>query len=553
MSFSPDVALSGAVRAAIDIRRLPWIRPLVGAYVYDFASVATMFAGNPANTEDWRRALTRVQQAPRDREAIVRLLDRQLEQRGAPAEARRAAAELADPGAVAVVTGQQAGLFGGPLYTLLKAVTAIQLAARLREAYGAPAVPVFWVDEEDHDWDEIRSADVLDVNLTPQRITLPDVPGARTQMVSRLALDAGIEQAISDLERLMAKSEYTAEVIGALRRHYRPGAGMATAFAGWIESLLGRHGLVVFQAADPAAKPIVADLFVRELEHPGRTASLARDAGAELMRLGHHPQVEPAEDSLALFYIDDAGRLPIKSRGGGDCLVGDSAQSCQSLIDRARATPEHFSPNVLLRPLVQDRLFPTICYVGGPSELAYQAQLRDIYPAFGVEAPLLYSRASATLLDSGAARFLDRHRLPLEALHAQDDSTLNRVLESQLPPSLERALEDAARGISNGAAAFKAEVRGLDPTLAGAVDTTAEHMQRELKTLHHKIIQAAKRKDDTLRRQLERTRNLAFPGGHPQERSLNIVFALNRYGLALTDRLVEHLPLETGKHYVLTL
>ena len=223
------------------------------------------------------------------------------------------------------------------------------------------------------------------------------------------------------------------------------------------------------------------------------------------------------------------------------------------MIAQARSSPEHFSPNVLLRPLVQDRLFPTVCYVGGPSELAYQAQLRDVYPAFGVEAPLLYSRASATLLDAGAARFLDRHRLPLEALHAQDDSTLNKLLESQLPPSIERALDDAARGISKGADALKTEIRALDPTLAGAVETTAEHMQRELKTLHHKIIHAAKRKDETLRRQFQRTRTLAFPGGHPQERTLNLVFALNRYGLAVGDRLVDQLPLDSGKHYVLTL
>ena len=552
MSFSPDVTLSGAVRATIDVRRLPWIRPLVGAYVYNFASVASMFAGNPAEPNDWLRTVARVQQASRNRSAVAEVLDRQLERRNAPVEARHAAAGLKDAKCVAVVTGQQAGLFGGPLYTVLKAVTAIQLAARVREEHGVPAVPLFWVDEEDHDWDEIRSADVLDQNLALQRVTLPDVAGARTQMVSRLVLDDGIEDAIAELERQLAPSEFTAEIVTELRRHYRPGAGMASAFAGWLDELLGRHGLVVFQAADPAAKPLVSDLFVRELEQPGHTVSLVRQAGAELLRLGHQPQVEPAEDSLALFYIDDAGRHAIKSRGG-DLLAGERALSRQSLIDQARSSPEHFSPNVLLRPLVQDCLFPTVCYVGGPSELAYQAQLRDVYPAFGVEAPLLYSRPSATLLDAGAARFLDRHRLSLEALHVQDDSTLNKLLESQLPPSIERALDDAARSISKSADTLKGEVRPLDPTLAGVVETTAEHMQRELKTLHHKIIHAAKRKDETLRRQFQRTRTLAFPGGHPQERTLNLVFALNRYGLAVGDRLVEQLPLDTGKHYVLTL
>jgi bacillithiol biosynthesis cysteine-adding enzyme BshC len=546
------MAAAGVIRGAIDVRRLPWIRPLVGAYAYDFGKVAPLFAGNPADPEAWRRTIARVQRAPRDRQALAALIGRQLADRGAPAESRAGAAELSNPSAVAVVTGQQAGLFGGPLFTLLKAATAVQLARQIRAAHDVPAVPVFWVDEEDHDWEEIRAAEVLDAELTPRRIVLPDIPGAGAHMVSRLVLDAGVEHALAELERTMAPSEYTAEVLELLRRPYRPGERVSTAFASWIEALLGQHGVVVFQASDPAAKRLVGDLFVRELEHPTRTASLARQSAAEMRRLGHEPQVEPGEDSAALFFIDEAGRRPIKWRGG-DYLVADEAHTPRTLIDRARSSPEQFSPNVLLRPLVQDRLFPTVCYVGGPSELAYQAQLKPIYAEFGVEAPLLYSRASATLLDSSAARFLDKHHLPLDALHAQDDSTLNKLLESQLPPSIERLLDQAGTDVRRWAEVLRKDIAVLDPTLGGAVDTTAEHMQHELKTLHHKIIHAAKRKHDTLRRQFHRTRNLAFPGGHAQERTLNVVYALNRYGLKLGDRLIDVLPLDPGKHYVLTL
>jgi bacillithiol biosynthesis cysteine-adding enzyme BshC len=492
-----------------------------------------------------------VREAPRDRAALVQLLDHQLTRRGAPPEARQAAADLADPDVVAVVTGQQAGLFGGPLYTLLKAVTAIQLARRL-EREGVRTVPVFWVDEEDHDWDEIRSAEILDADLTPRRVTLPDVPGARGHMVSRLTLDGGTDAAIADLETLLPSSDFTGELIAQLRQHYRSGVGVSTAFASWIDALLGRHGLIVFQAADASAKRLVSDVFIRELEQPGRTAALARAAGADMVRLGHEPQVEPSEDSVAVFLVDDDGRHSIKVRGA-ELISRDTSYSRQALIDQARSSPERFSPNVLLRPLVQDRLFPTVCYVAGPSELAYQAQIKQVYAEFGIAAPLLYSRATATLLDSGGVRFLERHRLPLEALHAQDDTNLNRLLESQLPPTIERALEEAGADIVRRTSALKQDVAALDPTLAGAVDSTADHMQHALKTLHHKISQAAKRKDEPLRRQFDRTRHLAFPGGHPQERSLNVLFALNRYGPGVVDRLIDALPLDQGKHYVLTL
>lgn len=549
--MTPEATVSGVVRAAIDIRRFPWIRPLVGAYAYEFGPLAPLFAGNPADPNAWRQTIARVQRAPRDRQAVVSLLERQLERRGAPVEARDAAAALADPAAVAVVTGQQAGVFGGPLYTLLKAVTAIQLARRLRDEFETPAVAVFWVDEEDHDWEEIRSADVLDGSLAPRRITVPDVPGAGTHMVSRLVFDAGIERALAELEQTLEPTPFTAELVARLREHFRPGVGVSRAFAGWLDSLLGRHGLVVFESGDAAAKPLIGDLFAHELEHAGRTAELARQAASTMRALGHQPQVEPADDSVAVFQIDDAGRHAIK-RANGDCLVGEMRCSGQVLAERARAMPDQFSPNVLLRPIVQDRLFPTVCYVSGPSELAYQAQLKDVYREFGVELPLLYSRTSATLLDSASVRFLDRHHLPLESLHAQDDSEFNKLLESQLPPTIEAALEETTREIGRRADLIKNEVAALDPTLKGAVDTTAERMQEALKTLHHKIIHAAKRKDETLRRQFQHARALAFPGGHQQERTLNAVFALNRYGLSLGDRLIEALPLDMGKHYVLT-
>lgn len=544
--------MSGAVREAVDLTRLPWIRPLVKTYAEDFASVAPLFAGDPADPKAWRSTIERVQRAPHDRDALARLVGDQLDERGAPAEARRAAAELADPKAVAVITGQQAGLFGGPLYTLLKAVTAIQLARRVRDEHGVPAVAVFWVDSEDHDWEEVRSASVLVADHAVAEVVLPDLAHAGTYPVASLALDEGVQTAVDTIDTALARSEFTTEVLAALRRHYRPGNGMSTAFAGWLDELLGRLGLVVFDAADRRAKPLVSEIFVGELKQPGRAAQLAREAGETMSRLGHAPQVESAEDAVSLFYLDEHGRRSIRWRDN-EYAIGDTIHPAAALQAEARSHPERFSPNVLLRPIVQDKLFPTVCYVAGPSELAYQAQLGGVYRWLGVEAPLLYSRASATLLDSASLRFLDRNHVPLESLHVQDESVLNRLLESQLPPDVERALDETDRQMTECSGALRRAVGQIDPTLAGAVDTTLERMRDALKSIHTKIIQASKRKDETLRRQFQRTRALAFPAGHPQERTLSLPFFLNRYGLSLGERLLEAVPLETDKHYILNL
>ena len=546
------IAPAGAVRAAVDLRRLPWIRPLVSAYANDFASVAPLFAGNPAAPDAWRETIARVQQSACDRSTLAAILQRQLAARGAPPEAREAAGRLAQPDAVAIVTGQQAGVFGGPLYTLLKAVTAIQLARRMAQEQGVATVPVFWVDEEDHDWQEVRTAVVLDTNLAVAEVRLGDVPGAGVRPIASLVLDASIDDAVDRLGSLLAQTEFSAELLQRLRRRYRAGQSVASAFAGWVEDLLGRHGLVVYEAGDRAAKPLVADVFDREIANPCRTARLVRDAAQTMSRLGHEPQVQPGEDSVAVFYLDGQGRRSIRRRGQ-QFTIGEAIVSADDLRQQAKTSPERFSPNVLLRPIVQDRLFPTICYVAGPSELAYQAQLGGVYREFGVEAPLLYPRATVTLLDSASARFLERQDLPLEALQPQNESALNRLLEQQLPPTIERAIEETDRLIHERTLTLKTEVVTLDPTLAGAVDTTLDRMRDTLRSLHGKIIQASKRKDETLRRQFNRTRTLVFPDGHPQERMLNVAFFVNRYGPALADRLLETLPLETNRHYLITL
>jgi uncharacterized protein YllA (UPF0747 family) len=167
--------------------------------------------------------------------------------------------------------------------------------------------------------------------------------------------------------------------------------------------------------------------------------------------------VVPADDAVALFYVDGAGRRAIKTRGA-ELVIGDAVRSVADLKAEALAHPERFSPNVLLRPVVQDRIFPTVCYVAGPAELAYQAQLGGVYREFGVEAPLLYSRASATLADGAAMRFLERSSLALETLHGQDDSVLNQWLANQLPAELERGIAEADTLVSERVDALKASV-----------------------------------------------------------------------------------------------
>ena len=536
--------------AGLDVRSLEWIRPLVGEYAFNFQKLSQLYAGDPAKPDSWRQAIARVHSQPRD-PAIAGVIATQQAGRGAPPRAQEAAARLADPRAVVIATGQQAGVFGGPLFTLLKAATAIQLATKITREHNVPAVPVFWVDAEDHDWQEIRSCTILDAEFQPKTITLPNVEGAGELPIAQLTLDDRINAAINDLLATLPTTDFTTELGDTIRRAYRPRAKMAEAFSTWIESILGPHGLVVFEAADPAAKSLAAPVFVRELESPGRTAALAASGGERLRALGHQPQVAPQEGSVSLFHLDGA-RQPIR-REGDQFFVGDTPVTLKSLLDEARTKPGRFSPNVLLRPLVQDTLFPTICYVSGPSELAYLGQLREVYEHFDIPMPLIYPRASATLIDGSASRFLNKHQMPLDALRSQDESALNQLLQSQLPPEIEESLKNAEDTLRGALQRVIDAMRALDPTLAGAAKTTMGKMEHDLKSLQGKVIQAAKRRDETLRRQFVRAQAQIFPLGHPQERTLTLVYFINRYGPGLVDTLLRTLPMELGRHWVVTL
>lgn len=548
----PQSGLSGTTtRLPIDIRRFPWTRRLAADCAFDYAKVAEFFAGNPADAAAWGEAIVRTQRHPRQRDTIADILQAQQRTRGAPADALAASAQLRDPRTVAVVTGQQAGVFGGPLFTLLKAITAIQLAERVSAEHRVPAVAVFWIDAEDHDWDEVKACGVLDADSNLVRIALGDPPSAHAGPVARVRLDDSVSSALDTLASTLPTTEFTQELLDALRRAYRPGAGMVDAFGQWLESVLGPRGLVVFDAADAAAKPLASAVFAREIEHAGETARLAAEAGAALEARGYHAQATAHEGTVALFHLD-GGRDAIHYQDGR-FRIGEHMHTKETLLQCARTRPDEFSPNVLLRPIVQDALFPTVCYVAGPNELGYLAQLRGVYGAFGVPMPLMQPRATATILDSNAMRFLARHDLPLESLRAQDEAALNQLLEAQLPTSVEAALEDASRATGDRLEALAKAVAEIDATLEGAVRSTAGRMQDDLKKLHNKIIQAAKRKDETLRRQFKHAQAQAFPGGDPQEREVGFVYFLNKYGPGLVDRLSEELPVDIGTHWVMTI
>ncbi len=556
-SVASDPPSSTAIPLAhsIDYRRLPWTTRLIRDYCHEDDRLHPFFVGSPSDPTVWAETIRTRQAWPAQHAEIGAVVGAQLRSRGAPPAALASAEKLADPETVAIVAGQQAGLFGGPLFTLLKALTAVGLARRVSAEHNVTAVPVFWVHGEDHDLDEISSSGVLTSDLELHTVTVP-LESASGQPASEMRLPDSITDVVADLRERLPETEFTSALFQQLAEIYQPGTGMVEAFSRWMDMLLGPLGLVVFDASDANAKPMVRTLFDRELDIPGETSRLATAAGDSLTTLGYHAQVTPESDAVALFYLGDtrqAIRLQSADHRAGPAFeIGTEVVPSDQLRARLVERPEAFSPNVLLRPVVQDAIFPTVATVAGPSELAYLAQLRDVYRHFGVPMPIMYPRASATLVDQATLKFLDRYKVDFEMLPPQDDGLLNRLLAALLPDAVERTIGDTERAIGEHLAAVVTEVSVVDPTLAGVVETTQTRMARDLKNLRNKIVQAAKRRDETLRRQYHRARSLAFPNGDPQERAVGVIYFLNRYGPHLVERLLDELALEVGQHGLIT-
>lgn len=490
----------------------------------------------------------------RDRETLADVLAEQNERWGNDGEAVRANVEaLRDPASAAVVTGQQLGLFGGPLYTVYKAATAVQLARQMTEDTGRPVVPVFWLAGEDHDFEEVRATVVLS-GRDPAPVALP-ADDARTP-VGRRVLGPEIDAALADLERALHPTSFTPDLLAALRRSYRPGATMRDAFASWMAHLFAGSGLVIISVDDARLKRLVAPVFRQEIERPEETLARLTEAGEALLGAGFHQQVTPLPGNL--FLMEPEGRFTLDPDGDGFVLRGLGRRYArEDLLALLDAEPERFSPNVVLRPIVEDRLIPTAAYVAGPGEAAYYAQLRGVYDAFGVPMPAVYPRASVTLVEATVRRVLDRYDLALPDLAPgpspeQALEALHRRLALALSAhDVEAAFADALRQADEAVDALKPLAVAVDPTLERSAEATRAALRNALGRLETRVVRAEKRNHALVRERIAKAQAALYPTGTPQERALSVLSFLNTYGPALLAQWLSALDLDTTTHQVI--
>jgi len=510
------------------------VRPFLGPGGFDLAAVA----GAAERTLSVERPLV----------AVAEALARQQEGRGAARAAGRAR-KLRERGATAIVTGQQAGLFGGPLFVLWKALATVRVAALLENARGRPVVPVFWVASDDHDFAEIRSTSVIDAagSIRTLRYAPRQEPVGRPAWA--IALDDTIGSVLEELGQAVPPGLGRDETLALAAECYRPDATLSEAFAAFVSRLLPE--LVVLDPADATLKRLMGPVLARELREGSPTSRLALDAGRDLLAAGYHQQVPVRPGFLNLFAVVEGERHALALSNGVVEVRGTRERwPIEEALRRLESEPASWSPAALLRPLAQDALLPTAAYVGGPAEIAYHAQIGPSYEHFGIPRPALLPRPSLTLVEPAQARALEAERLTLGDLVQDPEALVSRWAREDYP--------DVETAFTRAREAIEREMRGVeealgehDPTLRAAAATARGRAVFPLEGLHEKALRALKKRDQGRADRLRRTRDALLPGGSLQERGLGLVGALSRHGLALVSEIAEVLdPFARGHQVV---
>jgi bacillithiol biosynthesis cysteine-adding enzyme BshC len=459
---------------------------------------------------------------------------------------------LREADCVAVVSGQQAGLFGGPLYTIYKALSAVKLAECMTQR-GVKAVPVFWIATEDHDFAEVATAEFINRDCGLGRVAVPLAMHRDNLPVGRVTIDASIDATIQTLVEALPQTEFTDDLKRLLHESYQPGRNYGDAFAAMISRLIGHHGLILLDPLDSQLKTLAAPLYGEAARQAHGIAQAINARSRELEAAGYHAQVTPSENSFPLFlHNEDGSRHALtRNRNGKYQTKGDAQEfSATELADLAESQPERFSPNVTLRAVVQDYLLPTVVYYGGSAEIAYFAQTSEVYRALGRPVTPILHRASMTIVEKHTWRALERYGITVSDFFSGLEQVVSRVVEEYLGKETSEAFDHTTKTFNSELDRLHEQLRRIDQTLADALETGRRKINYQIDGLRSRFHRAQIARDEAVHRQLERAYDLVYPEKALQERRINITSLLARHGRYVVDWIYDAIDLGSIDHEI---
>ena len=488
-----------------------------------FDKVAAFYEHRPFQWEEFPRAAAAIDYPVERRRALVEAL---RAQNGAGASIEL----LAQPETVVVATGQQVGLFSGPAYTVYKALTAARLAARLREQ-GIPAVAVFWLATEDHDFDEVNHCWVFGADQAPVRLEAGAEAGGR-RPVGSIGVPA---PPVAELRAALSELPFAEQVVDWVADSYAPGRTLGEAFQGLLQKVLASQGLLFLDPLRAEIRQMAAPILYQAGKATAELNASLLERGRQLKAAGYHEQVRVEAQKPLFFRLENGRRMAVR----------------EGQIEAALEAPEQLSPNALLRPVVADYLMPTVANVVGPAEVAYLAQSQVLHRALLGRSPVIVPRNGFTILDARAARMVKKFALTLGDLLLSGDALSEKLGRALTPRVVSRTL---GRSQMNAEEALDRVVEILarfDPTLGSAAEKSRSKILSQFSKLERKVSRETVRRDERASRDAVRLANLVYPRKHLQERFYSILPFLARHGPELIDGLYENVDLDSPDHHLL--
>ncbi|MFZ0996838.1 MAG: bacillithiol biosynthesis cysteine-adding enzyme BshC [Candidatus Sulfotelmatobacter sp.] len=517
-------------------------------------SVQPFYPHSPHFSEWSKAQASALQYDPSRRERVSAILERQNKSWDASPQTLANLGRLR-AGAAAIVTGQQVGLFGGPMFAIYKALTAVKLADEATAA-GIDAVPIFWLATSDHDLAEVNHVSIPGPDGLLRTLTTSShaVPGAP---VSNVRLGEEILPVVEEATSLLGDSEASQ----FLRESYRPGETLGTAFARFYAQLFGQWGVILLDASDAELHHVAAPMYRAAIEGVEDLDAALLARGDALERAGYYQQVKVTPSSVLLFAMHDGARTAIHrlegSNQAAEFVIGSEPGaekiSSSELLDRISSAPENFSPNVLLRPVVQDYLLPTLAYTGGAAEAAYFAQVGAVYEKIIGRVTPIVPRFSATVVESKVQRWLGQYGIAVRDAFDGPEALRQTLAARILPTGLQVAFERANQSVEESFSGLQEALAKLDPTLVEASQTGASKVRYQLDRLRERAMAAELRRSEVVSRHAVALSQALYPENALQERGVAGVYFVARHGTELLRSIYDTLRTDCHDHQILEL
>ncbi|HSR69465.1 MAG TPA: bacillithiol biosynthesis cysteine-adding enzyme BshC [Acidobacteriota bacterium] len=532
-----------------DYRRLPGINPLFSDFLYDFDKVSRFYGDSHLTLDKLKARAQSVREGQRSypRRRMADLLLEINRRAGASQQTLDNIERLRSPDTVAILTGQQLGLFGGPSYTFHKAATAIRLASLL-EQEGIAAVPVFWLPSNDSDLEEVRRTHWFDRNGELFQVELGGHQVPAEQMVGPTSL-SGIEACIRILREREIPGQFASEVIDSLQQHYCSGCDFGTAYSRWLADLFSEQGLVLFDALAEGYQEWVSSAFQTVVEKRAQIVEALQQRSQELEEAGYQGQVHCAADETLLFWRDGPQRYKLRYQDGA-YQTKLHRQLNGDLEKALREGCRNLGANVLLRPIIQDHLFPTVTYVGGPAEVAYFSQIEAIAGFWDLKMEV-FPRAGLTIVDRKAQRFFDKHEIGFkDILQETRLETTRRIVERGESKQVLEEFQALENQFEEHLQRLDQSIRSEDPPVADMLKGAAAKIGHQIERVRDRFVKNHEKRNEALGRHLDYLYSQLLPNGKLQERIINFNQYLALEGPTLVPRLIESVDPFQHRHQV---